>query len=1114
MNEEEIFHQVLARSPDERAAYLEQVCAGEPALRAAVEALLRANVGASGFLEQPPTALVATVDEPIREGPGAVIGPYKLLEQIGEGGFGVVFLAEQTQPVRRKVALKVLKPGMDTRQVVARFEAERQALAIMDHPNIAKVLDGGQTASGRPYFVMELVKGTPITEFCDQNQQTPRQRLELFGSVCQAVQHAHQKGIIHRDLKPSNVLVSRHDTTPIVKVIDFGVAKALGQELTDKTLFTGIAQMIGTPLYMSPEQAGMSDLDIDTRSDIYSLGVLLYELLTGTTPFDQERLKDASYDELRRIIREEEPPRPSTRISTLGLAATTVSTQRQSDPKRLSQLLRGELDWIVMKALEKDRDRRYESASAFAADVQRYLADEPVAACPPSAWYRVRKFARRHRGRLTTAAVLTAALAALTGSAGWVIRERYARWAATSEQVNLALNEAAMLQRQQKWSDALAAVKRAESLLANGRGDAELHHRAQELNHDFEMAARLDDLRIQKTHYDDTGFWVGRGPASSAYAGAFQDYGIDVLDTSPEQVADAIQARSIREQLLAALDDWILVQADTDVRERLRDIAALADPDVRRNRMRQAVVANDRRALEELAARPEVASLPLATAHLLGQALANAGAGQQAVQVLAAVQQRHPQDFWLNYTLGVYLLWGPGVQHNHQDAAAYLRAALVARPDYATVYVYLGIALVARKHWDEIIALNRKAIELVPNYVDAHVNLGSALREQGKLSEAESEFREALRLRPDEPEAHKNLGNILIRQGKHAEAEAEHREAVRLRPGDAASHNNLGVVLSLQGKQAEAVAEFREALRLRPDYSEAHANLGCRLWDQGKQAEAESEFREALRLRPDNPEAHFNLGSALGDQGKEAEAESEFREALRLRPNYAEAHGGLGLLLQRRGRFAEALNALRRSHQLGSQRPRWSYPSEEWVRRAEQLDALDAKLSRVLQGPAQPADAAEMLALAKLCQDYKKHYAAATRLYAEAFAAEPKLADDLSTVHRYNAACAAALAGCGQGEDAAPLDDAARARLRRQALDWLLADLAARRQLLAKEPAKSRAAVQQTLRHWQQDTDFAGVRGDALAKLSEAERPAWRQLWEDVEQTLEKAGRGDAGDKK
>src|SRR5262249_50185671 len=329
-------------------------------------------------------------------------------EQIGEGGFGVVFMAEQQQPVRRKVALKIIKPGMDTRQVIARFEAERQALALMDHPHIAHVLDAGGTDSGHPYFGMELIRGIPITQFCDDNRQTPRERLELFVTVCQTVQYAHQKGIIHRDLKPSNVLVTVHDGKPLVKVIDFGIAKALGTErLTDKTLFTGFAQMIGSPLYMSPEQAGLSGQDADTHADICTLAVLLYELLTGTPPFGKDRLKEASYDEIRRIIREEEPVKPSTRISTLGQAATTVSANRKSEPRRLSQLFREELDWIVMKALEKDRNRRYDTASSFGADVQRYVHDQPVLACPPSMLYRFRKFARRNRAALTTAAAIT-----------------------------------------------------------------------------------------------------------------------------------------------------------------------------------------------------------------------------------------------------------------------------------------------------------------------------------------------------------------------------------------------------------------------------------------------------------------------------------------------------------------------------------------------------------------------------------------------------------------------------------------------------------------------------------------------------------------------------------
>jgi len=402
-------------SPDERQEYLDKACAGDTALRAEVESLLRANAHAGSFLESPapPLHLALTVDEqPIRETPGTVIGPYKLLEQIGEGGFGVVFMAEQQEPVRRKVALKVLKPGMDTRQVVARFEAERQALALMDHPHIAHIFDGGETATGRPYFVMELVPGIPITDFCDQKRLSICERLKLFLDVCQAVQHAHQKGIIHRDIKPSNVMVSLHDGTPVVKVIDFGIAKVTDQQLSDKTMLTHFAQMIGTPLYMSPEQAGQSGLDVDTRSDIYSLGVLLYELLTGTTPFDKERLRTMSYDEIRRIIRTEEPPRPSLRVSTLGEAAAN----RRSSPKKLGQLICGELDWITMKALEKDRNRRYTSANALAADVQRYLHDEPVLACPPSVWYRFGKFAWRNKRTLATAALLSVMLFVAAGT--------------------------------------------------------------------------------------------------------------------------------------------------------------------------------------------------------------------------------------------------------------------------------------------------------------------------------------------------------------------------------------------------------------------------------------------------------------------------------------------------------------------------------------------------------------------------------------------------------------------------------------------------------------------------------------------------------------------------
>jgi len=534
-------------SPAEREAYLAEACGGDPRVRAEVESLLRAGQDAGGFFAglRPPPA--PTVEQPVPERPGHVVGSYKLLEQLGEGGFGVVFLAEQSEPVRRKVALKVLKPGMDTRQVVARFEAERQALAIMDHPNIARVFDGGTTPSGRPYFVMELVKGVPITEFCDQHHLAPRERLELFVSVCQAVQHAHQKGIIHRDLKPSNVLVSRHDATPVVKVIDFGVAKALGQSLTDKTLFTGVAQMVGTPLYMSPEQAGMSDLDVDTRSDIYSLGVLLYELLTGTTPFTKERFRQAAYDEIRRIIREEEPPKPSTRLnSTAELPA--VAAQRHTEPAKLTKLVRGELDWIVMKALAKDRSRRYETANGFAMDVQRYLADEPVLACPPSAVYRLRKFARRNKAVLVMASVIGVALLSAVGSLGWALRDREAARVRTTAEVNEFLQRAEALYAENKLPEAVAEVQKARGVLEAGRGDADLQRRVRQWLTDLDMAAKLEEIRLDSPSRPISAY--------AEFARAFRDYGIDLEALPAEEVTARIAASQIKSDLALALGSW------------------------------------------------------------------------------------------------------------------------------------------------------------------------------------------------------------------------------------------------------------------------------------------------------------------------------------------------------------------------------------------------------------------------------------------------------------------------------------------------------------------------------------------------------------------------------
>jgi serine/threonine protein kinase/tetratricopeptide (TPR) repeat protein len=805
-------------SAAERDVYLHAACAGDTALRQRVEHLLQLRPQAEGFLEPVP-ALLDTADDSIAERPGTQIGPYKLQEQIGEGGFGIVFMAEQQQPVRRRVALKVLKPGMDTRQVVARFEAERQALALMDHPHIAYVFDGGQTPAGRPYFVMELVRGVPITDFCDKNRLPVRDRLGLFVDVCQAVQHAHQKGVIHRDLKPTNVLVTLHDDRAVAKVIDFGVAKAMGQQLTDKTVFTNFAQMIGTPLYMSPEQAQMSGLDVDTRSDVYSLGVLLYELLTGTTPFDKERLHTVGYDELRRIIREEEPPRPSARLSTLGQAAATVSTQRQSDPRRLSQLLRGELDWIVMKCLEKDRGRRYESASSLGRDLERYLRDEPVQACPPSVWYRFRKFARRNKGTLVAAALLgvmlLAAVGAVAGSIGWAASDKAARQATTAENARGALEEAAKFQAQKRWPEALDAVKRAAGILGDF-GSEELRQTVQERRTGLEMVLRLDDIHLQGDDVRNNHFDASLKVVQ--YERAFREYGIEVTGLGSEEAAARIQAKDIGVELAAALDDWALARRSTQKDDagwkELLEIARLADPDEWRGQLRDALARKDPKLLQDLAASERTAGLPPTTLTLLGAALWPTGAVQEAVDLLRQAQRWYPDDFWINHELAQALkhLKTP----RWEEAVRFYSAALALRPRNPGVLLNLGHALAGKGAPEEAIAIYQQALLIKPDYAMAFNDIGSALNDRGQLEQALASYRRAIALDPGLVIAHRNIGVCLEAQGKLTESEAAFRQAIALRPDYALAITNLGNILKKQGKVPEAAAPTGRLLQLSP----------------------------------------------------------------------------------------------------------------------------------------------------------------------------------------------------------------------------------------------------------------------------------------------------------
>ncbi|MHC4534358.1 MAG: protein kinase domain-containing protein [Planctomycetota bacterium] len=460
----EVFSKALEKAdPKERSEFLDNACGEDRNLRKKVDALIVLHSQAGDFLESPPFIDQPAMNNLPEETPGTIIDRYKLLEKIGEGGMAVVYMAEQEKPIRRKVAMKIIKLGMDTKSVIARFEAERQALAMMDHPNIAKVFDAGATETGRPYFVMELVTGVSITEYCDKNNLSTQERLMLFIQVCNAVQHAHQKGIIHRDIKPTNVMLTLHDGEPVPKVIDFGIAKAINQKLTEKTLFTRYAHMVGTPAYMSPEQAEMSGLDVDTRTDIYSLGVLLYELLTGTTPFDSEELHKASLSEMQRIICEEEPTKPSTKLSSLRESLANIARRRNTNPDVLPKQIRGDLDWIVMKCLEKERTRRYETAHGLAEDIDRHLRNEPILAGSPGLVYRAQKFLRRHQSHITTTAVIIVLLAGLVITASMYLRSVHARkvqWAQGE-----ALPEIIKLIEQQDYRTAFTLAKRAKEYI-------------------------------------------------------------------------------------------------------------------------------------------------------------------------------------------------------------------------------------------------------------------------------------------------------------------------------------------------------------------------------------------------------------------------------------------------------------------------------------------------------------------------------------------------------------------------------------------------------------------------------------------------------------------------
>jgi tetratricopeptide (TPR) repeat protein/serine/threonine protein kinase len=966
MSESGIFKAAVKLPPERRAAYLDQACGSDEELRRDVDSLLRAHDEAGSFLHDLAAGTPATMDQgPLTEGPGTVIGSYKLLEQIGEGGFGVVFMAEQQRPIRRKVALKVIKPGMDTKQVVARFEAERQALALMDHPNIAHVFEGGETPGGRPFFVMELVKGVPITDFCDRQQRTVRERLGLFLDVCRAVQHAHQKGVIHRDIKPSNVLVTLHDDKAVVKVIDFGVAKATGQQLTEKTLYTGFAQLVGTPLYMSPEQAELSGLDVDTRSDIYSLGVLLYELLTGTTPFDSTRLKEVGYDEMRRIIREEEPPRPSTRLSTLGQAFTTISARRKTDPKRLSQLLRGELDWVVMKALEKDRNRRYESAGAFAADVERYLRDEPVSAGPPSTLYRLRRFVRRNRRALAVTASLFVAVIVVAAVVGWAAGDRVARRAATAVQVRDSLNSAVALTGENRFAAARRKLAEAGAQLGPERSALpDLAAEVEAAGAELDRFERFFDF-IERAHAADAPGPEAALAADVAYRPAatlpatgtakrhfeaqvpllrqallqYEVLGRDdwnaILEGGllPRDQVESVRATVYEELLRLAAALLRLNEADRSrlklsreaaVREALLCVekAEGARPPtqafyVLRGRCRQAF--GDEAGAEADRQRADQTAPTIALDHMLrGQVFYDARMLPEAAQAFQAALRLDPANFWTLMWLGMSLCdLGQRPEH-FAGAAGVFSGCILKRPDHAHAYVCRAIVYRKLRRDEEALADCSRAIELDPNNA-------TAWSERGVV--------------------------YCDHLAQYEKAIAYFSKAIELDPQGANFWFNRNVADQHTGEWATAAADCSRALELDSKRAEWWVTRGAIYCDHLAQYDkAVADFSKAIELDPKDAYAWGNRGNARRNLGQPDKALADWSRAIELSPRYAPWWGERGLAYAKLGQPGRGLADCSRTIQLAPKDARaWSNRGMIYCNYLAQYDKARADFSRAIE---------------------------------------------------------------------------------------------------------------------------------------------------------------------
>jgi serine/threonine-protein kinase len=1093
------------------------------------------------------------------EEPGPIVRPtsvgdvlirYRIDGEIARGGMGAV-LKGRDPDLNRDVALKVLRDELrDRPEAVRRFVEEAQIGGQLQHPGIVPIYELGTFADRRPFFSMKLVKGQTLAALL-AGRSTPAAELPrflaIFEAVCQTVAYAHARGVIHRDLKPSNVMVGSFGE---VQVMDWGLAKVLprgevaddaqaGQAKVDETVIatarsgsgdpelSRAGAVLGTPRYMAPEQARGEV--VDERADVFALGSILCEILTGAPAF-----AGRTSGEIQRTAALGDTADALSRLETCGADAELIALAKLCLGRELQDRPRqaGIVAWGITAYLTGVQER------IKTADRERAVAEARA----------VEERKRRHL-QLGLAGCLVA-LTALGGlGAAYSLRQRAEHAAAVARLLGEAetLHGVAVRAPEDlaRWDAASAAVRQAEAATESA-GDRAVLSRVAVLRD--AVRAGADAARSDRTLLDAVAeiraskYDLGAAGADEAYRRAFQQAELDLDTRAPAGFGARLRARppSVVRAVAAALDDWALVRrADRPDRPewaRPLEVAREGDPDPFRNRIRAALLAHDDAALRALAEDRAAAELPPESAVLLALATPDIG---RSVALLRAAAGRHPNDVWVNYTLAGRL--GVLSPAPRVEQVRYYSAARAARPDSAHELAHLldamgrgdealavfadlaarrsgngrhllcyGLCLKdhgrpeAARLLERAVAAGLERVRQRPEDIDARLNLGLALRSTGKADDAMTAYREAVRRNPDRAEAHAGLAAVLDQVGKPNEAAEEVRTAIRLRPSSAEAHNDLGVYLAELGKPAESIAEHRAAIRLRPDFALAHYNLGISLSNLGRWDEAGPEFRTAVRLKPDYAEAHYNLGRFLRAQGKPDEAIAEYRAAIALKADYPEAHCNLGLLLREAGDYAGALGELRKGHELGLRRADWRYPSAEWVRQGERAVQLAARLPAVMRGDDRPHDEAERVEFAQMAYE-RGRFVLSAGLWAEALAANPALGAP-RLLHRYNAACIAALAAAGRARDESPPDDAARARLRAQALGWLQADLAAwvKHSEMGNNQARAEAAA--TLVQWQADPDLAGVRGPAaLDRLPEAERAAWRALWDEVERVGRRA---------